>query len=337
MSRRTELGSRTRGVWSRSQALAVLTPAQIETELRRGHWQRPWPGTYADAGCSLDAEQRAYAVVLASGGADQPSEFGPPDPDTGRRRRRLRAVASGRTAARLWQLPLIDDDDPATGAQEHLLDDVAVWRHLPTLAYDGRTVRRHDVRLGPPDLVQRPSGLWTTSLQRTLVDCAGLLSTEAVVCALDHALHRGSITAVELAGAVDRRAWCAGAVALRAATSLADARAESPAETLARLLLHPVLPRLEPQHRLRDDGGRVVARFDLGDERLRLAVEADGKAGHAGARMAAKDQRRDRSSEAKGWRTVRLVWWDLRRRPDGAQREVLTAAADQASRHGVSL
>src|SRR5213079_1378479 len=49
--------------------------------------------------------------------------------DDGSRRRKLRAVASGRSAARVWGLPLIDDDDPATGASEHRIDDVAVWYH----------------------------------------------------------------------------------------------------------------------------------------------------------------------------------------------------------------
>ena len=94
--------------------------------------------------------------------------------------------------------------------------------------------------------------------------------------------------------------------------ALADRRAESPAETLARLALLPTMPGFVPQHRLLGPDGRVLARYDLADEDLRLAVEADGKAGHAGDRMVAKDRRRDRVSERHGWRTERVTWWELR-------------------------
>jgi very-short-patch-repair endonuclease len=73
------------------------------------------------------------------------------------------------------------------------------------------------------------------------------------------------------------------------------------------------MPGFVPQHRLVGPDGRVLARYDLADEVLRLAVEADGKAGHAGSAMVAKDRRRDRMSEQHGWRTERVTWWELRR------------------------
>ena len=108
------------------------------------------------------------------------------------------------------------------------------------------------------------------------------------------------------------RSWCPGVVHLRAAVARADRRTESPAETLARLALLPTMPGFVPQHRLLGPGGRVLARFDLADEELRLAVEADGKAGHAGPQMVAKDRLRGRVSEMHGWRTERVTWWELR-------------------------
>jgi hypothetical protein len=81
--------------------------------------------------------------------------------------------------------------------------------------------------------------------------------------------------------------------------SAADGRAESPAETLVRLLLLPDLPGLVPQVRVLD-GRRVLARFDLADEELMLAVEADGRRGHAGEVMAAKDRARDATHRTAG-------------------------------------
>lgn len=122
-------------------------------------------------------------------------------------------------------------------------------------------------------------------------------------------------------------------VALRTAVRLADGRAESPHETLTRLVLQPHLPGLVPQHRLRDDGGRVLARFDLGDPTLRLAVEADGRAGHEGPAMAARDRRRDRACDARGWRTERVVWFETRCRQEALVRRVLQAAREQQRRH----
>src|SRR5687767_8686687 len=94
-------GSATRGVWTRDQALAVVSPGDLRSLLRRST-QTVWPGVYADAADELDAEQRAIAAVLASGGADQPVPFGDPDPVTSLQRRRLRAVAVRRTAARVY-------------------------------------------------------------------------------------------------------------------------------------------------------------------------------------------------------------------------------------------
>lgn len=324
----SSLGATSLGLWTRTEALALRSAAHIDAHVRAGVWQLPWRGVYADAGYVLAPEQRALAAVLASGGAGQPIPVGPPDPVTGRRRRRVRAVAFGRTAARVWGFPLIDDDDPATGAAEHLLDDVAVSRHLPTLTCGGRTLQRREARLFRADLLRRPSGLWVTSPARTLVDCAGLLSHDALVCALDDALHSELVSPAQLAEAVRQRKGAAHAPALRRAVALADARAESPAETLARLVLVPSLPGLRPQVELFDAVARLVARFDLGDETIRLAVEVDGRAGHAGEPMVAKDRRRDLRTARFGWSTERVTWFDVRRRQDEMRARVVATDAE---------
>lgn len=329
MSSWGDLGSTTHGVWTRKQALAVTRRGHVDALLRRGEWQAPWPGVYAHGGVELDLEQRGLAAVLASGGVHP----GPGEP-------RPRAVACGRLAARLHGFPLVDDDDPATGRCEKLLDDVAVpWDGVPLTAMtsDGRTrvLTRYRRRYEQQDVLRRDSGLYVTSYLRTLVDCALLLRPEALVCVLDDALHRELVTPAGLDELVQQRAWDPGVAALRAGVRLADGRSESPHETLVRLVLLPHLPGLTPQHRLRSASGRILARFDLGDPRLRLAVEADGKAGHSGVRMAARDQRRDRTSDRLGWRTERCVWFETRCRQDVLVGRMLEAARDQARRHGL--
>lgn len=123
-----------------------------------------------------------------------------------------------------------------------------------------------------------------------------------------------------------------GSAVLRAALRLSDARAESPPETLARLLLLPGLPRLEPQVELFDAAARLAARFDLGDRNVRFAVEVDGEAAHAGAAMVAKDRRRDRWTSALGWHTERVTWWELRRQQHELERRLVDAHAAVARR-----
>lgn len=326
------LGARSLGVWTRGDALDLLSPGQVDVFVRTRTWQVLWRGVYIDGGFAPSAEQRALAAVLATGGARQPLHVGPPDAATGKRRRVLRAVAAGRTAARVWQLPLIDDDDPTTGTTEHLLDDVAVGRSLPRQSYGGRILHPRKVPLRRTDLVRLPSGLWLTTPLRTLVDCASLLTREALVSAIDNALHRRLVDGGDLEQAAAGRSGLAGTAALRTAVALADGRAESPAETLARLLLLPVLPGLDPQVELFDRAARLVARFDLGDRDVRLGVESDGKRNHAGPQMVAKDRRRDRRTEALGWTTERVTWFELRRQQHDVVRRIVQRHAQLQAR-----
>ena len=317
-----QLGLGTGGVWTRQQALAATSRGHVDALLARGEWLAPWPGVYADAGIEPGLEQRAWSALLASGWS---------------RRTPARPVAAaGRLAARLLGLPLVDDRDPATGGREHLLDDVVVPWSAAVLRRDGRVLTRYRRLLAPGEALQLPAGLWVTSPLRTIADCARLLQPAALVCLLDAALREDLVTRSELDELVTAGRWSPGAPALRAAVLRADARAESPHETLTRLVLLPHLPDLVPQHRLRGDRGEVLARFDLADPRRRLAVEADGRAFHAGQQMAAQDQRRDRTSDRYGWRTERCTWFDVRCRPEALVRRVVEAARAQERRHRLS-
>jgi hypothetical protein len=314
----SELGATTLGVWTRQAALEVLTRGQIQRRVASGTWQQVLPGVYADGGYVLSTEQRAVAAALATGDHVDRSAGD-----------RVRAVACGRTAARVYGLPLIDDDDPSTGAREALIDDVHTFRarsgrSLVLEAGDHRLVR-HRLTLLDGELHRHASGLLLTSPLRTALDCTRLLSHEAAVCVLDAGLRLRWFSGADLEGAAAAREGWPGVGRLRAAIRASDGRAESPGESLARLLLHPALPGLVPQVRVRDERGRVVARLDLGDEDVRLGVEVDGKRGHAGAQMVAKDRRRDRRTEAWGWWVERITWHEIRTEAD----EVLARVVDR--------
>lgn len=301
------LGSRTAGVWTAAQARACgLSEGAVARRAADGRWQRLHRGVYCDGGVDPSPLMRGWAAVLARGGHGA-------------------AWATGRTLVRMLELPLIDDDDPATGAYDRPHDDVAVLHRRPGPA-GALHVTRPSFLVGTETVLRGRCP--TLTLGRALPGLAAVLAFDALVCVLDAALHRGALSAEELTIAVQREAGNRQGVTLRRAAALADARAESPNETLARLLLQPVAPGLVPQVPLLDARGRLVARFDLGDAELRLAVEADGRQGHAGEVMRAKDQRRDTSSGRLGWRTERVTWFDLRCRQAETVRRV-TAAAEE--------
>lgn len=289
------------------EARAIASTDAISGRVLRGSWQSPLPGVYAPDDRPLSVEDWALAAVLATGG--RPSRSG------------ARAVAAGRTAARVWGLPLIDDDDPATQAHEAHIHEVIANRGLRTLTRSGQSVevRRRQVTLAPHEAVFLEAGFWITTPLRTVVDCAAVLAPDATVCLIDAALHNRLVSASELAALVEQRHGLPGGRRLAVAVAVADAQAESPAESLARLLVRPVLPGLLPQVRIWDRD-RLLARVDFGDEEIKLALEVDGRAGHAGEHMVAKDRARDRRLEGLGWWTERCTWYELR-----CQREELVA------------
>jgi hypothetical protein len=314
----SSLGVGTSAVWTRAAALRLLSSSHLDRTLRT-EWQSPYPGVLADAGFDLDAVQWAFAGVLASGGEGQPHGTGAPD-ESGCLRIALRAAACGRDAARVWGSPLIDDDDPATGAHDRFEHDVLTW-HLTrdlTAPLVGEAARPHvlhrrELRLFSGDLVQHTSGLWLTSPLATALHCCSLLTFEAAVCVMDDGLHRELFTESELQRALDLRRGRPGHARQREVAAAADGRAEAASETLLRLLLKPHWPELEPQVTVYDERGHPLRRYDLGDRALKLGAEADGKRGHAGERMVAKDQRKDRRAGSYGWSTERASWFELRR------------------------
>jgi hypothetical protein len=307
MGRDRDLGASSGGVWTTAQALACgVSEGTIARRVASRQWQRFRRGVYADGGVEPSPLMRGWATVLAGGGPG-------------------RAWAAGRTTVRLLGLPLIDDNDPATGSRDAEHDDVAVRRSARRAVQESLHVQRLLLGRGDTVLVD---GCPSLTLARALPGLAGILSFEALVCLLDAALHRGLTTPDVLSDIAGSARGRRHAGAVRRGVALADGRAESPNETLARLLLQPVLPGLVPQVKLFDRAMREIARFDLGDEQLRLGVEADGQRGHAGERMVAKDQRRDRRTAALGWTTERCTWFELRREQAATRARVLARASE---------
>jgi len=257
----------------------------------------------------------------------------------------VRAELSTRRWVRLRKgVYIAADDVPTTDAQgRHLVDCVAVLLSLdrgPVLSH-ASAARLHDLivpraesqhvrvtavdqwrrgrgyrvaRAVLPDEDVRPwLGFGTTSVARTLVDCARKWSLTNSVIAMDDAMHvlkvdRAGIHRAVLAGT--HRVGIAGAAR---ALTLADGRAESPLETRGRLaLLTAGLPRPELQVEIHDGAG-LVGRVDAWYEEAAVAVEFDGRVKYSDPRDASpsealwKEKRREDRLRDAGARVIRVV------------------------------
>lgn len=289
-----DLGARTSGVWTTTAARAAgLSPAQIRRRLEQGEWQAVRRGVYCDGGVVPNPIMRASAATQRAGHD---------------------AVAVGRTAARVWGIALVDDEDPATDRHELTHDDVSVARGRGA----GPTLHTRSLTLGP-EATTVLGGVRLLAPVSTLVDLARILRPDALVAAIDSALFRRRVTLAEVEAAAESRLWWPGAPALRQALALCDPLAESPHESLTRLVVKPLLPGLRSQVKVYDGRGRL----DLGDEQLLLGIESDGAAYHRGA--AARDRARDRRT---GWTIERVSWYETRRQQDQLRARIRATAAD---------
>lgn len=195
------------------------------------------------------------------------------------------------TAARIRGLWVLDEDPPL---------------HVEVAAHDSRFRPPGDATRRAVTAELRPIrlhwGRWShepgTRAAQTVVEAIATMVTcctdEAVICAIDSALHLRLTTQLELARVLSRRG--------RRLLARADARAESGVETIFRLRALAAGFRFRTQVAL---PGRLRVDFLLGD---RLVVEVDGRAHHAGPTAFAADRDRDAWLAAMGYRTVHFSY-----------------------------
>ncbi|HEX7188239.1 MAG TPA: hypothetical protein VF423_08450 [Actinomycetes bacterium] len=252
---------------TRQKLRALLTTDRVRRLLR---------GVYVDSVPSVDLRLRARALALVV----------PPD-----------VVVCLRTAAWLWgvevsamgahrSVPPIDLMRPAGSAAP---------RRLGTAGHTGRLAAEDVVELG---------GLRVTSPVRTAVDIARLLARPDALATLDVFVGLPGVGRAGLAELVEQFAGYRGVAQARELVALADARAESPMESRARLRAHDAgFPPFEPQVEV-FDGGRFVARLDLGRRTERKALEYDGDVAHGTRRQQLHDRRRRQDVERCGWQVA---------------------------------
>jgi hypothetical protein len=279
----TFLAAKHHGVFSRAQAIGVgFTSRQIDRRLSSRRWELLARGVYRMAGAPPSWRQDAYAAWLAA-----------PSP----------AFASHLTAAALHGAHSPPPPKP------HV---TVPWNgsvRLPLAVV-------HRSRHGVSEWVTIDS-IPTTTLTRTLIDCAGVLGPRRTRTLTDSAFYKGRISAPGVDQGWDDvriRPGRAGEPKLRQALGpwRSEIRPGSPAEArLVRQLQQWGFPEPECQIVITDSSGRVLGRVDLGWRRPKLGIEYDSEE-HHGESAWESDEARHVAITAAGWRLHHADKADLR-------------------------
>ena len=190
------------------------------------------------------------------------------------------------------------------------------------------------------DDVTRIDGLAVTSLPRTLADLGRTLEPGWALAALDEALRERACSEAEVQAVLARMRGIPGIRKARRVLGLADARAESPAESLSRMMLVDAgLPPDDLQRVLPYPGGedRVDFWWDagvVGEFDGELKYHAHARPGLTPAQVLWAEKQREDRIRRQGYVVVRWTWDELMRRPDRIIAELQTALADARARRG---
>lgn len=175
---------------------------------------------------------------------------------------------------------------------------------------------------------EREAGL--TSPVRTVLDCARRLPFDEALAVADSAVREGDVTVSELRSAAASLRGPGAAQARRVALE-ADGGAANTFESVLRAICLDIAGlHVASQLPVSDTG--LWARVDLGDERLRLALEAEGFASHHSRRDLVRDARRYTELTVRGWSVLRFSWEDVMLRPDWVRWALLGWLEQRAGR-----
>lgn len=230
-------------------------------------------------------------------------------------------------------------------ASAALLHDLYLWNIPPLIhlyfpnkrstAGQPHDIRGHFRPVPSSDIVQ-VQGLPVTSLERTVLDCASNYEVRKGLIIADHALRLGANRKL-MEDMLEAMRGRRGVRNARAVLEMADARSESPGETLSRLIiLGSDLPRPEPQLEVQTRHGSH--RLDFGWRQHKVALEFDGDSKYfdyapTGDVLLA-ERKREKDLQEAGWIFVRLEWKDLFH-PELVIRRIRTAI-DQAARTAIN-
>ena len=247
---------------------------QLMTMTREGLLRRVFRGVYVDASAEDSLPMRACALQLVT-------------PRT--------AVAIEELAAWLAGVDLLTRGGhiippPLTISQP--LDCTRVRQ--PGVAGTRRMLEARDVEV--------LNGVRRTTNLRTAIDLGRKRSRPRALAALDALLRKGDFTHEVLMDEMARFRGFRGVVQLRTLAPIADARAESPAESAMRLIwIDAGLPTVTPQISIRNLLGVEIYRLDMGLPEIQYAAEYDGIEWHSSPEQRDRDRKRREWLRRQGW------------------------------------
>ncbi|BBH17167.1 hypothetical protein Back2_14540 [Nocardioides baekrokdamisoli] len=174
---------------------------------------------------------------------------------------------------------------------------------VPSTVRGSRRAELGVVRIAHPPAPWTWAGIPVAPVEEAILVAASDLGMLDTVVLIDSALRAKAVTPEVLTNVAQQRRR--GAPALRKALAKADARSESPWETLLRLFHRSINVPVEPQVRLHAPDGRFIARADLLISGTRTLQEYDG-ADHREPDQYREDRRRDADLAAHGF--IRHGW-----------------------------
>jgi hypothetical protein len=192
-------------------------------------------------------------------------------------------------------------------------------------------VRVHCAAL-PAEHVGGRLGVPVTTVARTVIDLSRVLDFRSGVVVADSALQQKLTSKNELAAVI---AACQRWPGLRKAAQVAefaDGGAESPLESLARIVFRDGgLPPPELQVEIRDS--EFIGRVDFLWRRFRTIAEVDGAGKYDNRDLARRELRRDKRFREAGYEVVHFDWKEINGDPGYVVTSVWTAF-EHGSRRG---
>jgi hypothetical protein len=269
------------GAHLRADLIERLGRRRLANAITSGELHPLWRGVVVDSSKLLDPWTRAAAALLTAG---------------------PRAVIAGVTAAVLHGCRAVDS--PVTF--------ILVPYGCETRSRDGLVV--HHGRSFAGDAVEL-DGVRVLPLDRVIADLLCTLASRDALAVTDEALRLAKpdheLFRRQVGERLRKRDDPRGTVRGAGLLDLASERADSPAESWVRLMLIEYgLPVPEVNWVIPRPDGTQLYRLDLAWPELRIALEYDGVAAHAGRK--AHDEARRADLEARGWIVIVMGRDDLR-------------------------
>ncbi len=258
---------------------ALATGRLTRRELDRSY-TKLFRNVYARSGFELTARDKAVAAWLWSGRS---------------------ATLAGCSAAAVLGMRWLDASEPAELIRANRRAPKGICVYSDTLS-GSDTCRVGDMRVTTP--------------ARTAFDMARRLPLLIAVPRIDALLRVSGCTVLDARAAMGQHPGLRGVRRAAKALDVADGSAESPPESLTRILLIAAgFPRPVTQILIRDDDGHPVYRLDMGWPQYKVAVEYDGAQHRTDPAQRARDIERLGFLAARGWTIIRVSWMQLRDQP----------------------